>query len=453
MLAAHPVGNFTVNHYDGLVAAPHELRIDHVEDLAEIPAAQAMPDVDADRDGRPSGGELAAWARGACARAASSLRVTVDGRPAPATVAAASASAPRGQAGLPALRLECRITAPAGPGTIGFRAGDAGGRIGWREITARGDRMTLTASDVPAASRSRRLTAYPAGMLASPLDRRSAALTVRAGGPPLATPAAGGGPERLLPRGADGMTRRFTSLVARHDLTPGFAALAFGVALLLGALHALAPGHGKTIMAAHAAGSGRRRRRDVLALGLTVTVTHTAGVLALGLLVTSGALLAPEALFPWLGAAGGVLVTAAGALLLRRALSDRHHAHGHGHGHAHGHGHGHGHDHGPVRSRRGGVVLMGLAGGMVPSPSAVVVLVGGASIGRAWFGVVLVLAYGLGLAAALVSAGLLLAGSARALARRIPAMRPRLPSGMMPVGTSATVVVLGLGLTVRSLVL
>ncbi|MEU8121418.1 High-affinity nickel-transporter [Spirillospora sp. NPDC049024] len=446
MLAAHPLGNFTVNHYDGLVAAPHELRIDHVEDLAEIPAAQAMPEVDADRDGRPSSGELAAWAGGACARAASSLHVTVDGRAVPATVASAAASAPRGQAGLPTLRLECRITAPAGPGRIVFRAGGGDGRVGWREVTARGDRMTLAASDVPESSRSRRLAAYPADMLASPLDRRSAVLDVRAGGPPLAAPASGGGPGRLLPRGADGLTQRFTSLVARHDLTPGFAALAFLLALLLGALHALAPGHGKTIMAAHAIGDGRRRTRDVLALGLTVTLTHTAGVLALGLLVTTGTLLAPEALFPWLGAAGGVLVTAAGALLLRRALRNRHHTHGHGHGH------GHGHDHGQAGSRRGGVVLMGLAGGMVPSPSAVVVLVGGAAIGRAWFGVVLVLAYGLGLAAALMAVGLLVTGSARALARRIPAMRPRLPGAMMPIGTSATVVVLGLGLTLRSLV-
>ncbi|GAA2312544.1 hypothetical protein GCM10010402_85470 [Actinomadura luteofluorescens] len=444
VLAAHPLGNFTVNHYDGLVAARHELRIDHVEDLAEIPAAQAMPGLDADHDGRPSHGELAAWAGGACARAASSLRVAVDGRPVTATVASAAASAPRGQAGLPTLRLECRITAPAGPGTVSFRAG-GDGRIGWREITARGDRMTLAASGVPGASRSRRLTAYPADLLASPPDQRSATLDVRAGGPPLAAPARGAGPGTLLPRGADGLTRRFTSLVARHDLTPGFAALAFLVALLLGALHALAPGHGKTIMAAHAIGDGRRRTRDVLALGLTVTLTHTAGVLALGLLVTTGALLAPEALFPWLGAAGGVLVTAAGALLLRRALHNRHHTHGHAHGHGHGHV--------PARSRRGGVVLMGLAGGMVPSPSAVVVLVGGAAIGRAWFGVVLVLAYGLGLAAALTAVGLLVAGSARALARRIPAMRPRLPSAMMPIGTSATVVVLGLGLTLRSLVL
>ena len=108
---------------------------------------------------------------------------------------------------------------------------------------------------------------------------------------------------------------------------------------------------------------------------------------------------------------------------------------------------------------------MGLAGGMVPSPSAVVVLVGGAAIGRAWFGIVLVLAYGLGLAVSLVSVGVLVAGSGRVLARRvlaggggpagrrIPAMRRWIPSGMMPIGSSATVVVLGLGLTLRSLVL
>lgn len=96
---------------------------------------------------------------------------------------------------------------------------------------------------------------------------------------------------------------------------------------------------------------------------------------------------------------------------------------------------------------------MGLAGGMVPSPSAVVVLVGGAALGRVWFGIVLVLAYGLGLAAALVAVGLLVAGSGRAVARRILATRPRVPSGMMPIGTSATVVALGVGLTLRSLVL
>ena len=67
LLAAHPLGNFTVNHYDGLVATPHELRIDHVEDLAEIPAAQAVPDVDTDHDGRPSAAELDAWAATAAA--------------------------------------------------------------------------------------------------------------------------------------------------------------------------------------------------------------------------------------------------------------------------------------------------------------------------------------------------------------------------------------------------
>lgn len=99
LLAAHPLGNFTVNHYDGLVAAPHELRIDHVEDLAEIPAAQTLPELDTDRDGRPSAAELRAWADGACRKAAASMRVTVDGRAATASVRSASGTAPRARPG------------------------------------------------------------------------------------------------------------------------------------------------------------------------------------------------------------------------------------------------------------------------------------------------------------------------------------------------------------------
>ncbi|MGW4569435.1 nickel transporter, partial [Streptomyces sp. NPDC004561] len=71
--SAHPLGNFTVNRYDGLVAAPGQLRVDHVEDLAEIPATQAKPDIE--RLG------MAGWARQRCARAADGSRLTVDGRP------------------------------------------------------------------------------------------------------------------------------------------------------------------------------------------------------------------------------------------------------------------------------------------------------------------------------------------------------------------------------------
>jgi ABC-type nickel/cobalt efflux system permease component RcnA len=264
----------------------------------------------------------------------------------------------------------------------------------------------------------------------------------------------------VLPRGADGLTRAFTDLVAQRRFTVGFAAVALLIALALGALHALAPGHGKTIMAAYAAGHGRRARRDVLTLGVTVTATHTVGVLMLGLLVASGTALAAGAVYAWLGIASGALVAAVGVTLLRRAVRtvrapDREHGHGHAHTHD---------QHVTAVPRRGGAALMGFAGGLVPSPSAVLVLVGAAAIGRAWFGVVLVLAYGAGLALTLILVGLLVVGSGLALGRRLreftdgpwPVRRMAiLLSGrrraLLPLGSSAAVVMLGLGLVLRSL--
>jgi len=459
--SAHPLGNFSVNRSSGLIVAPGGLRVDAVQDLAEIPTAQAMPRIDADRGGTASVAELAAWAPGACRQAAGQLLVTVDGRAVPAVTRGATARLQPGQAGLPTLRLECRLAATPAmlrAGSVVELRDRSPAQPGWHEITARGDRMTLLSSDVPRDSRSGRLTSYPKDLLASPLDQRHATLRVRPGGPPLALVAEPGGAQgvqRLLPRGTDRLTRAFTALVGRRALTPGFAALALLVAMALGGLHALAPGHGKTIMAAYAAGRGRRSRREVLALAATVTLTHTAGVLALGLLVGSGSALAPAAAFPWLGVASGVLIALTGFMLLRRALrSVRRHG---PHGHAHPHPHPHPHPHEDEPPKRGGVVLMGFAGGLVPSPSAVVVLVGAAALGQAWFGFVLVLAYGAGLAASLTLIGVLLAGGGRWLGRLL-ASRARAGTGwlgrlpaVLPAGSAALVVVLGVGLALRGL--
>ncbi|HEX8930162.1 MAG TPA: sulfite exporter TauE/SafE family protein [Actinomycetota bacterium] len=459
--SAHPLGNFSINRSSGLIVEPGGLRVDAVQDLAEIPTAQAMPRIDADRDRAASAAELAAWAPGACRRAAGQLLATVDGHAVPAVTSGATARIQPGQAGLPTLRLECRLAAsPARlrAGSVVELRDRSPAQPGWHEITARGDRVTLLSSDVPRDSRSGRLTSYPKDLLASPLDQRQATLRVRPGGPPLAPVAEPGGAQgvqRLLPRGTDRLTRAFTALVGRRALTPGFAALALLVAMALGGLHALAPGHGKTIMAAYAAGRGRRSRREVLALALTVTLTHTAGVLALGLLVGSGSALAPAAAFPWLGVASGVLIALTGLTLLRRALRP---VRRHGpHGHAHPHPHPHPHPHEDEPPKRGGVVLMGFAGGLVPSPSAVVVLVGAAALGQAWFGFALVLAYGAGLAASLTLIGVLVAGGGRWLGRLL-ASRSRAGTGwlgrlpaVLPAGSAGLVVVLGVGLALRGL--
>ncbi|MFE7860223.1 nickel transporter, partial [Streptomyces sp. NPDC057403] len=495
--SAHPLGNFTVNRYDGLVAAPGELRVDHVEDLAEIPATQARPDIA--RLG------MAEWAKERCAKAAEGSRVDVDGRATPLTSTSATARLRPGQAGLHTLRVECGLTAPLPEGRtvrLGFHSEGASTGPGWREITARGDRMTLTATDVPEKSVSHELTTYPKALLSSPADTSSASLRVRPGGPALAADRPDAPAASVLPRGADRWTEALNNLVARHHLTAGFAALALLIAIALGAMHALAPGHGKTLMAATAAArGGRARLKDVLPLAASVTVTHTLGVVALGLLVTAGSAATPSVI-AWLGLASGVLVLAAGVNLVRRAWRNR--AHGHAHHHhphevasperqlelvgahgtpspaAHDHGHGHGHEHHDhhhdhphpsheVEHTHGGfththstaptlrgTLLLGFAGGMVPSPSAVVVLVGAAALGQAWFGLLLVVAYGAGLALTLTAAGFAVVKLGTGMSRVLD-NRPRwtthplaaLVRSSAPLMSALVVVALGAGLVLK----
>ncbi|MFJ6000022.1 nickel transporter [Streptomyces sp. NPDC092370] len=499
--SAHPLGNFTVNRYDGLVAAPGELRVHHVEDLAEIPATQAGPDIE--RLG------IALWARERCAAAAEDSRATVDGRGVALTAERSHARVRPGQAGLDTLRVECELTAPLPSGketvSLGFSGAGATTGPGWREITARGDRMTLVASDVPEKSISAELTGYPEELLSSPADTASAALRVRPGGAALAEKESDAPAASVLPRGADRWTRALDDLVARQDLTAGFAALALLIAVVLGAMHALAPGHGKTIMAATAAArGGHARMKDVLPMAASVTVTHTLGVVALGLLVTAGSAAAPSVI-AWLGVVSGLLVTLAGASLVRRALRGRahaqhphghhhdhgshthdhdghthdhghHHDHDHPHDHSHEHDHGHPHDHShphphpqviehthggsthshPVAPTLRGTILMGFAGGLVPSPSAVVVLVGAAALGQAWFGLLLVVAYGVGLALTLTAAGYAVVKAGSGMTRLLD-RRPRWTAGPMaalvrrtaPLGSAFAVVALGAGLVFK----
>ncbi|MEU0117290.1 nickel transporter [Streptomyces bobili] len=513
--SAHPLGNFTVNRYDGLVAAPGQLRVDHVEDLAEIPATQAKPDVE--RLGP------AEWARQRCAAAAEGSRLTVDGRTVALAAGAATADLRPGQAGLDTLRVECRLTAPLPEDasvSLTFRSAGASSGPGWREITARGDRMTLTDPDVPQESVSDELTGYPAELLSSPADTPVASLRVVPGGPALAEEDGDAPAASVLPRGADRWTRALDSLVARQHLTLGFAALALVLAVGLGAMHALAPGHGKTLMAATAAARGDRARfKDVLPLAASVTVTHTLGVVALGLLVTAGSAAAPSVV-AWLGLASGALVLFAGATLVRRAWHHRGHGPGHGHphphphepvkppvrqlalvgaptehahqvddhGHSHDHGHEHSHDHDqrhdhghhdhhdhrqdqghthththggvphshPTAPTLRGTILLGFAGGLVPSPSAVVVLVGAAALGHAWFGLLLVVAYGVGLALTLTAAGFAvvrLGTRAARLLDRGPRWTGRpavaLVRRNLPLWSALVVVALGVGLVLK----
>lgn len=460
---AHPLGNFTVNQYSGLRLEPRRVAVDYVVDMAEIPAFQARQEIDANGDGTVSEPEAAAWRAATCRRLAGGLELRLGGRLVPLDMEASRLSFPPGQGGLSTLRLECALTAATGPlgspSILTFRNGNYADRVGWREITAAGDGTTVTASDVPATSVSARLTSYPRDLLRSPLDQRSASVSLRPGGARLATPGSAPAPGRAgsaLPLGVDRATRAFTGLVARERPGLAFGTAAMLLALLLGALHALAPGHGKTVMAAYLLGQ-RGGLRQALLVGLTVTATHTAGVLALGVVLSASTSLAPERLYPWLGLASGVLLTSIGVSLLRGALRRRLHRH------AGEPPHDHGHDHTPEPGRQAvgwrGLVSMGFAGGLVPSPSALVVLLGAIALHRAWFGVLLVVAYGAGMAATLSGAGLLLIRARAALDRRAAAGRvagaearrwrlAALTQALPPL-TAAVIVVVGVFLAVR----
>jgi len=440
--SAHPLGNFSVNQYSGLRVSAERVDVDLVVDMAEIPTFQAKKDVDA---------AGAAYAPSQCRELVRRVSLSVDDRVVPLRVSESAVAFPPGTAGLPTLRLTCTATAATSGGHqwVVYRDGNYGDRVGWREITAVGDGVTLSASDVPSSSTSNRLTAYPEDLLKSPLDQRSASLRVVPGGASAGLPARLEGPVHALPRGVDGPTRAFTSLVARQNLSVGFAALAVLLALGLGALHALAPGHGKTVMAAYLVGEHGGLRQAAV-IGLTVTATHTAGVLVLGLALSLSAIVAPERLYPWLGLASGAMLAVIGTGLLRRALRARRHVHAHAHGHAHHHHHGPVDDL-PVGTR--GLLAMGFAGGLVPTPSALVVLLGAIALGRAWFGVVLVLVYGLGMAAVLTSAGVVLVRARRALDRRRAAagVSTRLAqlAGALPVATASIIVAVGTMIAAR----
>jgi nickel/cobalt transporter (NicO) family protein len=453
--AAHPLGNFTVNTYSGLRVGPDRLIVDYVVDMAEIPTFQTRQAIDSDDDGRVTGPEAATWRDRECPRLATGLRATVDGRPAALAVTGSALTFPKGVGGLQTLRLECALAAPLPAGqSLTFTDTNLEGRVGWREITAVGDRATLETADVPTTSPSARLTTYPQDQLSSPLNQRAASLRLHPGGPPAPPPAGSvGGSAAGSAAGVDRATAAFTALVGERSLSPGFALVALLLAVALGAAHALAPGHGKTVMAAYLVGL-RGTLRQAATIGATVTLTHTAGVLLLGLVLTTSRAVASERVYPWLGLGSGLLLAGVGIGLLVRARP----GHGHPHPHEHpdpDHPHPHDHDHAGAVPDAGrplgwrGLVALGLAGGLVPSPSAVVVLLGGIALGQAWFGVALVLAYGLGMAATLTGVGLLLAHLRTRMDRRL-----RVPAGsvlgrigrLLPAVTASVIVLVGLGL-------
>jgi len=247
---------------------------------------------------------------------------------------------------------------------------------------------------------------------------------------------------------------RLQGLLDTSMSDPAMLAAALGVAFFLGAAHALTPGHGKTIVAAYLAGS-RGRISDAVYLGGVVTLTHTFSVFVLGLITLYASQhVSLDRVYPVLSLVSGILVAAIGGYLLWQRITGRghshthdHHHHHHTHDHPHGddHDHHHHHHHGPARS---GLLALGVSGGLVPCPEALVVLMLAVSLSRVALGPVILLAFTLGLAAVLIAIGsaMVLAGpAAQRLAGESRWVR------RLPVASAAVVTALGLVMVVQAI--
>jgi ABC-type nickel/cobalt efflux system permease component RcnA len=431
--SAHPLGNFTVNAAAAVVVTPGQLRIDYALDLAEIPTFQLRDQIDPDGDG-VGAAELDAWAARRAGELARGLELTVEGRSLELDVTSSTAVLLPGQGGLDVLRLDAVLVAPAVPasGEVLIKDRNDRGRLGWREMTAAGGSgAAVRGSTVPAASPSSGLRSYPEDLLASPPSVRTASFVFVPSASAAAAPVGATGP------GQDAGGSRLSSLIAARELSPGIVVLALAVALGVGALHALAPGHGKTITAAYLAGSSAGVRQT-LGVAIAVAAMHTASVLVVGLaLVAVQSAFPAERIYPWLGAAAGAAALALGVALMTRQLRHRR-AHHNGHGHEH------------VQQRRDvgrpSLAALAMSGGLLPSPTAVVVLLGAFTLGRAVFGLALVVAFGLGLAGSLALVGLVATRARRFIDRRLSTR----VAAMVPMGSAAAIAGMGVVLTARA---
>ena len=433
---AHPLGNFTINRYSEVDVSGNRLYVLYVLDLAEIPTFQLE---------QGGGIDAAAYAR----RIAAGTRLSIDGKAARLAPVRHALAFPPGQAGLRTTRLEVLLSGPRlhGHPFVVYRDNNYAGRIGWKEIVVRaGTGAHLTSSSAPSKSISDRLRAYPKNLLQSPLEVTEARAHVSPGvtaGPAPSLITRAELEQRVAVRAvSDG---GFASLIAHERLGAGFIALSLFIAFFWGAAHAFSPGHGKSIVAAYLIGS-RGTARHAALLGLTVTVTHTIGVFALGLVTLSlSSFIVPDHLYPWLNLVSALLIVTVGLSVLRWRLREWLDVREHGHSHSHDHHHGHSHD--PALSLRR-LLGVGISGGIIPCPTALVVLLAAISLHRVGYGLVLILAFSFGLAAAMTGIGLLAVTAKRAFRRvNFEAGLIRL----LPAVSALVVLGLGVAMTARAL--
>jgi ABC-type nickel/cobalt efflux system permease component RcnA len=469
---AHPMGNFSVSHYAKFRVEADRVRLDYALDLAEIPTFELLQEWNLTAASPRA--QLEAKAASQANQWAKNLVVRSGNTTLHPVFDSAEFVTADGAGNMPVMRITARFHLPVANGQLEYEDKNYSERAGWKEVVVTSaESVRLLASSAPATDRSNGLTAYPEGATAAPPQVVSASLRWQ---PPAPLPAVSSTPAQAVaaappsqpkaqaPAGAVVKDDYLSRMLHMKEIPLSMVLIGIVVAFGLGAVHALSPGHGKTMVAAYLVGS-RGTAMHAMILGATVTFTHTISVFFLGFVTLFlSQYILPDQLYPILGAISGVtIVWVGGTMLYRRAMRLRghthdHHDHNHHHHHGHDHTHDHEHHHGPGGHTHmpegdvtiGSLIALGASGGLVPCPSGLVLLLSSIAIGRVALGLTLLVGFSAGLAVVLTTIGLLVVYAKHLLpdgekTQQHPAFR------FIPVASAAVITVVGIVMTGVSL--
>jgi ABC-type nickel/cobalt efflux system permease component RcnA len=431
-VSAHPMGNFSINHYSKINVESGNIKLKYLIDMAEIPTYQEINVIDTNQDSNMSTEEKTDYLRKKIEELTKGLALELNGEPLELTTDTSAMVFPPGAGGLPTIKITVNYRAAFNKrnlkdkNKVFYRDANYPDRTGWKEIIVQVEEGVLIfQSSVPSEDMSQELTNYPDGTISSPPQDIEANFFFNFGNDNGTTIASAD----TRKSSADGLVANtpknsFTQLISEKKITVNVLLFSLLVAFAFGAFHALTPGHGKTIVAAYLVGS-RGTAWHAFLLGIIVTITHTIGVFALGLITLyASKFILPEKLYPWLGFASGMIIVGIGMFLFRdryhhlRGNGEHRHGHSHTHSHHHRHphhdheheyGHKHHHHHNiPENVTLKKLVALGVTGGILPCPEALIVLLSAISLQRIGFGLILILAFSIGLAVVLMAIGLLM---------------------------------------------
>lgn len=519
---AHPMGNFSINHYAKIKVGRKYVEIRYMIDMAEIPAFQEMRQFE--MTPHPDNPNAVRYLDKQEHLLREGISLESDGQPVRLDSISRELIFADGAGGLPTMKIGLvfrgKLNGPVGAHRLSYRDDNFPGRAGWKEVVVVSEGVAVLDSSAPDTDRSNELTTYSSDLLNSPPQQLAASVNYRASpsaleksappamssvfskraiahgsnttsltaAPGLQRRSANDGtareqdtrsaPAKVMSSGVTPLARavhprntprsRFTELISSQAKLSLWVLLSAAlIAAGLGALHALEPGHGKTIVAAYLVGSRGTAKHAVL-LGVVVTAAHTAGVYVLGAVTLyASRYIVPEQLYPWLGAISGLSVVGLGIFIFLRHLTGESGEHSHVSGEKHSHwflamfkqGRSPQQANGPAVSDSTKAVdralslrqlcMLGITGGIVPCPAALVVLLSAFSLHRIGFGLFLITAFSFGLAAVLVTVGLTMVYAKRVVSSRMRAGNAALR--YLPLLSSAFMVLVGAGITISAI--